>query len=122
MYSPKRSNCILWAVQQWRRHGGYVAFRRSHYGWWPHALWSPDLKTWLGYSPFDPKLKACPPPLFRGHVVEEIFYDRGDWMSPFFYATPPCTACGQPMPYPDHVCDAIAVAASIAHTRSPLPR
>lgn len=75
MHSPAWSNCIFWAVTQIWCYGGYVAFRRSHWGRFPHAMWSPDLKAWYGYAPLSPRTKLCPPPLFRGQVVEEIFYE-----------------------------------------------
>lgn len=65
-----RSNCIIWALGQWRREGGYVALRRSNYGWWPHMLWSPDMVVWTEFVPVAPKRKRRLPPLwFRGRVI-----------------------------------------------------
>jgi len=54
--TKQRENCVFWALRQLRRHGGYVALRRSlHFRWIPHLLWSPDLVTWTSYSPIRPK-------------------------------------------------------------------
>jgi hypothetical protein len=59
-----RSNCLVWAVRQWMREGGYIAARRSrHWRFVPHVLWSADLVTWLGFAPLDPR---------RGFLV--LFY------------------------------------------------
>ncbi len=82
------SNCILWALWMWLRHGGYVRFRRStHYifggkkrGWWPHVSWSRDGRHWWSYGPpedLPPLYRAClrlgfPPPLYFGVVREEV--------------------------------------------------
>lgn len=30
------SNCLIWALQQWWRHGGAVVVVPSSYGWWAH--------------------------------------------------------------------------------------
>jgi hypothetical protein len=46
-------NCLTWALWRLATRGGYVAFRRTKMrgGWWPHALWSPDLKRWYSFVP-----------------------------------------------------------------------
>lgn len=63
----KKTNCLLWALAQWHRRGGYVVFRRSDYGWWPHLLWSQDLKIFEDFSPFKAKRRrALPPIIFTG--------------------------------------------------------
>jgi hypothetical protein len=65
------SNCLLFALRRWLRRGGYVIPRRSHYGWWPHFLWSPDLKRFWEYTPPKPnQYLLVPPPLFRGVIKE----------------------------------------------------
>lgn len=64
------NNCFFWALRKWRAEGGYIAFRRSRFGWWPHCFWSADMRRWYSYSPDDPRHKACPPPLFHGRVKE----------------------------------------------------
>jgi hypothetical protein len=64
---PFWSNCFAYAVGQWWAHGGYVVVYRSHFGWWPHFLWSPDLKTFYEFMPVAPKRRRIFPPLwFRG--------------------------------------------------------
>lgn len=37
----RRGNCIVYALRQWWRHGGYIIVRRSRYLWVPHVLWAP---------------------------------------------------------------------------------
>lgn len=32
------SNCFIYAIQQWKRSGGYIVIRKSRFGWWPHFL------------------------------------------------------------------------------------
>lgn len=71
-----RSNCLIWALGQLIREGGYIAFRRTRtarlrrLAWWPHFLWSPDLKRWYAFMPLDKRDVLSPPLLFRGHVCE----------------------------------------------------
>ena len=74
---PRWSNCLLWALGMWLRHGGYVVVRRTRRtwlggrrGWWPHALWSPDGREHWSYVPPDGQHRFLPPPLFRGEVRE----------------------------------------------------
>jgi len=62
------SNCYLFALLRWWRCGGYVVLRQSHWGWWPHALWSADLITFEDYTPIAPRRRRFPPLLFRGTV------------------------------------------------------
>jgi hypothetical protein len=69
------SNCLFFAAGQFIRHGGHFLWRKSHYGWWWHFIWSPDLKTFYEYLPIRcrasvrwAKWTKTPPPLFRGYV------------------------------------------------------
>ena len=63
------SNCILYAFKRWWAEGGYVVIRASHYGWWPHVLWSKDLVTFEEYTPKRPNHHLWfPPPLYEGEV------------------------------------------------------
>lgn len=63
------SNCLFWALRQWWERGGYIIARRSHYGWWPHFLWSEDLETLEQFHPHGDKEQGkYPPCLFHGHV------------------------------------------------------
>lgn len=46
-----RSNCVIYAVGQYLRHGGYLLFERSPVpGGLIRASWSPDFKVWYSYS------------------------------------------------------------------------
>jgi hypothetical protein len=69
LHSPIFLNCLLWAVHRWSKKGGYVIFRQSHWGYFPHILWSKDLKVFWSYSPLHPSHRRLPPPMFRGHIV-----------------------------------------------------
>lgn len=53
LWTPVISNCIIWALVMQSRFGGYVVFRKSHYGWWPHAFWAHRLNCdkWYEYIP-----------------------------------------------------------------------
>ncbi len=68
------SNCYIFALTQWATRGGYVVLRRSRYGWWPHAFWSPDLVSLFDFKPTkfyaDDYRAWLPPVLFRGFVRE----------------------------------------------------
>lgn len=71
------SNCILFALARWWKFGGYVIVRKSHHGWWPHVLWSLDLKTFEEYQPEKPNHHLLiPPPLYRGVVKVHNPYAR----------------------------------------------
>lgn len=64
-----RSNCLVYVLRQWWRHGGYVVCYRSHFGWWPHFLWSADLKQFYEFMPTAPKRRRVFPPLwFLGNI------------------------------------------------------
>ena len=59
LWYPTFANCIIWAFgMQWTR-GGWVCWRKSTTGWWPHAVWSRDRVEWYEYVPlnFSGKLK-----------------------------------------------------------------
>lgn len=94
-YHPRRSNCLFWALEQRRRFGGYVAARRSTYGWWHHYAWSPDGLRWFEYNPTWPKKwwlerwwrRWFPPPLFTG-VIEEVDLHTGLNLGPSGARTP----------------------------------
>jgi len=64
------SNCLIFALGRWYKFGGYIVARKSHYGWWPHFLWSADLITFEHYVPDTPKKGFFPPPLFKGTIVK----------------------------------------------------
>lgn len=70
-----RSNCLLWAWSlYWRRRGkgreGYLLFRRSRSGPFPHFLYAEFRKAGtmrvVSYKPLAPREKKLPPPLFVG--------------------------------------------------------
>lgn len=50
-WKPHFANCLIWAVVMQFRFGGYVCWRQSRYGWWPHAVWSLDRMVWWEYLP-----------------------------------------------------------------------
>jgi hypothetical protein len=63
------SNCLIYVVQRWLKARGYVILRLSHWGWWPHFLWSKDLVTFEEFTPAKPhRRRLLPPVLFRGRV------------------------------------------------------
>ena len=51
LWHPRYANCLIWATWMQLSRGGYVCWRQSWYGWWPHAVWSLDGKTWWEYLP-----------------------------------------------------------------------
>lgn len=64
------SNCVFFALSQWWKKGGYIIIRKSKWGWWPHLLWSPDLKEFWEYQPQKPNHHLLiPPPLYRGMIL-----------------------------------------------------
>lgn len=66
------SNCVIFALAKWFRHGGYIIARKSRYGWWPHVMWAATLDgvEVQHYLPDDPKHGMwIPPPVFRGRIV-----------------------------------------------------
>jgi hypothetical protein len=63
------SNCLLYVVGQWVQRGGWVLLRQSHYGWWPHFVYSEDLVLFEEYVPLIPNHHLIlPPPLYQGYV------------------------------------------------------
>jgi hypothetical protein len=64
-----RSNCLFFAFFRWLTRGGYIVVRQSHYGWWPHFLWSPNLIEFEEFEPVREKQNRIFPPLvFRGYI------------------------------------------------------
>ncbi len=51
LWTPRRANCLIWALWMQLSRGGYVCWRQSLYGWWPHATWSADARVWWEYIP-----------------------------------------------------------------------
>jgi len=77
----RRSNCLVFALHRWWTDGGYLILRRSHYGWWPHVLWTRSLsEAPLSYVPAKPIpwqrlpwiLRVLPlhTVIYRGTIVE----------------------------------------------------
>lgn len=62
---PARTNCLVWALVQKWRHGGYIISRRSLIKWritatgrdrapfWDHYMWSPDGTLWYEWTHAD---------------------------------------------------------------------
>jgi hypothetical protein len=68
-------NCLLFVVGRYLKRGGYIVIHRSDYGWWPHAVWSGDLKTFEQFHPVKHRRWYArilrwhlPPPLFDGRA------------------------------------------------------
>lgn len=53
LWMPRYANCLIWAIGMQLTRGGYVCWRQSWYGWWPHAVWSLDRQTWIEYLPIN---------------------------------------------------------------------
>lgn len=66
------SNCWLWAVKKYLSDQGYIAFRKSNYGWWCHAFWSPDGETWYHFAPEEPEKRRFPPIFYTGIIKKGI--------------------------------------------------
>lgn len=66
-------NCLIFAIRMWWKHDGYVAIRKSRYGWWPHFIWIEDLKDAKiqQFVPLERKLhiKYVDKIFFKGHVI-----------------------------------------------------
>lgn len=78
----KTGNCILYALRQWLRHGGYLIVRKSRFLWLvPHVLWAPpgglDEATVRHFVPEEPTRqpwRVWRALWFRGRVKTD---DRG---------------------------------------------
>lgn len=68
----KISNCLLFVIEKWRKYDGYVAIRKSKYGWWPHFIWIKKLNNAEieHFVPIERKLhkKYIDKILFKGEV------------------------------------------------------
>jgi len=53
LWHPAYANCIIWAIGLQLARGGWVCWRKSKYGWWPHAVWSLDRNDWYEYVPLN---------------------------------------------------------------------
>jgi len=79
----KTGNCLLYALRQWWRHGGYLIVRRSRHLWLPHVLWAPpgglDAATVRHFVPDRPALdpwRIWRALWFRGRVRESDKSER----------------------------------------------
>lgn len=67
----RRSNCLFFVISHLYHDGGYMVIRRSHYVWWLlHFEWSPDLKSFLEFTPIHPKRPRLFPPLWFKGIVQ----------------------------------------------------
>jgi hypothetical protein len=65
------NNGLSYFICRWFREGGYIVMRKSHYGWWPHFLWTRDFISFFEFTPGVHNGNApLPPPLFPGYVRE----------------------------------------------------
>lgn len=67
--SDMLTNCAIFAFRLFFRRGGigYIGIRSSHWGRFPHFFYA-ERHHIVQYVPLNPKLKTCPPPVFRGRV------------------------------------------------------
>lgn len=74
----RRSNCLVFALALYvrrRRRGreGYLLFRRSRWGSFPHVLYGERRRDgavrMVSYKPADPTKRKKPPAMFRGSSV-----------------------------------------------------
>ena len=69
------SNCLVFVLERWWARGGYVVVMHSLYGWWPHFVWSPDLKHFEEFAPTSKYARWCPPLFFVGQIQKWIVSD-----------------------------------------------
>jgi len=63
------SNCWLFALGRLFRRGGFLIISKSEWGWWPHLMWSPDMRTLHQFEPTEKKRRRLLPPfIYRGYV------------------------------------------------------
>lgn len=62
------SNCLAFALGRYWQQGGYVVMMRSRFGWWPHFVWTADLKDFEEFAPKRKRRRWFPPLIFRGRV------------------------------------------------------
>lgn len=71
-----KSNCLLFALLLKRRRApvlkargerGYISWRDSDHGWFPHFLWV-ERHHIISFKPPHPEDRLCPPALFEGTV------------------------------------------------------
>ncbi len=73
----RKGNCLLYALQQYLRHGGYLIVRPSRRLWLvPHVLWSPPggldgatLKHFVPERPTRSRWQVWRALWFRGRVL-----------------------------------------------------
>lgn len=63
------SNCLFFVLKIYfkRKFRGKIRIRKSRWGYFPHFLYI-ERKHIVQYTPINPKLKICPPPVFKGKV------------------------------------------------------
>lgn len=62
----RHSNCVFHVWDIWWNSGGYIVLMWSHYTSFPHFVYTPDLKTFMEFTPSAKILRVFPPPLFHG--------------------------------------------------------
>lgn len=80
---PKRraplTNCLFVALYLWATRGGYLILRRSHYGPYPHFLWTPKLPTSMPVIHYTTDIKPRCAPVFRGKFYRRERGDADSW-------------------------------------------
>ena len=64
------SNCLLWAIYTFLRRGGFLIISKSEWGWWPHIMWTPDMRTCHQFEPDHKRRRGrlWPPIVYRGYI------------------------------------------------------
>lgn len=75
-----KTNCLLWALREWKRKGGYLWIRKSDHWWGPHFGWTkgPGEPMW-SFSPDKPTKRLFPPLFFEGSVKSEKSRRENKW-------------------------------------------
>ena len=63
------SNCLIFALTQFFKRGGYIVIRKSKFGPWLHFMWTDSIDSYEHYKPHE-KLKypVISKFLFKGKV------------------------------------------------------
>lgn len=69
------SNCLIYVIKKYLKEGGYIAIRKSRYGWWPHFIHCSDLMNAkiTHYVPikYNLEYKYVDKILFKGQIKTE---------------------------------------------------
>ena len=63
------SNCLIFALVKFFKHGGYFIIRKSRVGFWPHFIWSSDLR--------DAKIEHFVPERYKEGLISPPWLFKG---------------------------------------------